>query len=251
MIKPAAETLVEWPAYREAVRFVMFHTNVQEYPYATNGGTAFLIQFRRRIFAITCQHVVQGFHVKDLIITDRRDGTKSAASCGIAAPSSRSGAAQGSDINDLCLVSFRQDCDANFFDNSAFALNKNTWKSSEPARQLAAVGFLKDNSKIVEPGIYAGFCVMQFTDSGTYGPDPMLRQGLATYLDPNFDRITGMSGAPVFNRDNGCYAGMLVRGGLSGQNCRVLFIDAAHIYRFIKAVYSNNSSLSYSFLPGL
>ena len=42
--------------FRTSVRFPIFETGYVEWPYATNGGTLFLLTFRGRVFGLTCRH---------------------------------------------------------------------------------------------------------------------------------------------------------------------------------------------------
>ena len=55
--------------FRTSVRFPIFETGYEEWPYATNGGTLFLVTFRGRVVGLTCRHVLHGFDWRQLRIT--------------------------------------------------------------------------------------------------------------------------------------------------------------------------------------
>jgi len=95
----------------DAVRPVFFQTEYEEFLYATDGGTLFLVRFKERIYGITAHHVFtgNGFEPNRLFITREKfakKGTPPAPIKGTCHPSSPRGAAEGTDIIDLCLIEF-------------------------------------------------------------------------------------------------------------------------------------------------
>src|SRR6266404_1121566 len=62
--------------FRTSVRFPIFETGYAEWPYATNGGTLFLVAFRGRVFGLTCRHVIGDFEPGKLFITQQKYATK-------------------------------------------------------------------------------------------------------------------------------------------------------------------------------
>jgi hypothetical protein len=97
---------------RTSIRFVMFETEYPEWQYATDGGTLFLVNYRNRIFGITCLHVFKTFNVKNLIATARKmalKGAKVAGITGLLKLGTPSGEAVESDILDICLVEFARE----------------------------------------------------------------------------------------------------------------------------------------------
>src|SRR6266446_6992346 len=93
----------------EAVRLVFFNTEFEEFPHATNGGTAFIVSFSGRPYGLTCKHVFKDFPPEMLHITSRLQMKKSAKSATLkhlAYASSLKGGSIGSDIDDLCVIEF-------------------------------------------------------------------------------------------------------------------------------------------------
>src|SRR5215470_12343868 len=64
----------------DSVRFVCFEAHLEDFRYATNGGTAFIVRRNGTPFGITCRHVLRGFSIDDLVITDAQTGRKRPAS---------------------------------------------------------------------------------------------------------------------------------------------------------------------------
>jgi hypothetical protein len=226
----------------ESVRFVCFETHLEDFRLATNGGTAFVVRYKGTPFALTCRHVLNGFNIDDLVITDSRFRRKAA---GIKGLYYLKNDVEESDLDDICLITFHKHED-DFFDH-AYDLDRLLAISSEPANRLIVTGFLKQKSSISPPNIFAGLCFLQFTDAGVAEFDHGLRRGLATYNSPDFHSISGISGAPVYNSNRRALCGMVARGGLKSDGvCIVYFIDIVAIIRFIEAVASNSNKVSYT-----
>lgn len=193
---------------------------------------------------ITCRHVLKGFNIDDLVITDSRYGQKVAGISGIYYTTNLKGDAEDSDLDDICIISLSK-CDGDFFD-CAYDLDQLPAATSEPASRLVVTGFLKQKTSINPPYIFAGLCFLQFTDAGVYGSDCVLRRGLATYSNPDFDSISGMSGAPVYNLNSGAICGMVARGGLQiDGSCTIYFIDIFDILNFLDAVSAGSDKVKY------
>jgi hypothetical protein len=228
----------------DSVRFVCFETHLEDFRLATNGGTAFVVRYRGTPFAITCRHVLNGFSVDDLVITDAKFGRKVARIRGIYHPGNMRDDSEGSDLSDICVIAFN-DFDGEFFDG-AYDLDRWAAARSEPANQLIATGFLKQKSHIDPPNIFAGLGFLEFRDAGVANFDHALRRGLATYANPDFDSISGMSGSPVYNLNGKALCGMVARGGLQKEGrCIVYFIDIFDIVQFLDAVAAGSSNVSY------
>jgi hypothetical protein len=174
--------------------------------------TAFVVRYKGTPFAITCRHVLNGFNIDDLVITDARLGREVAGVSGIYYPRPLNGDVEGSDLDDVCVIAFHEHGDE-FFD-CIYDLDRLSAATSAPANRLIVTGFLKQKSSINPPYIFAGLCFLQFTDAGVAAFDRTFRRGLATYSNPDFDSISGMSGAPVYNLDSRAVCGMVARGGL-------------------------------------
>lgn len=88
---------------------------------------------------------------------------------------------------------------------------------------------------------------LQFTDAGVAESDRGLRRRLATYSSPDFDSISGISGAPVYNFNNKSLCGMVARGTLSSDGvCIVYFIDIFDIMQFLDAVSARSDKIGYN-----
>jgi SEC-C motif len=122
----------------DSVRFVCFETHLEDFRYATNGGTAFIVRRKGTPFGITCRHVLRGFSIDDLVITDARTGRKAAGIKGMYHPTNLRGENEGSDLDDICVIAFNE-FEGQFFDG-AYDLDRQPAASSEPANQGPAVG---------------------------------------------------------------------------------------------------------------
>ncbi len=125
----------------ESVRFVCFETHLEDFRLATNGGTAFVVRYKGTPFAITCRHVLNGFQIDDLVITDARMGQKVAGIRGMYHPGNLGADAEGSDLDDVCVIAFRQSED-DFF-KGAYDIDRMPTGTSEPATRLVVTGFLR------------------------------------------------------------------------------------------------------------
>ena len=122
-------------------RFVCFETHLEDFRLATNGGTAFVVRYKGRPFAITCRHVLNGFNIDDLVITDARFGQKVAGVRGMYYPRNLNGDVEDSDLDDICVIAFHKH-DGDFF-GCAYDLDRLPAATSEPANRLIVTGFLK------------------------------------------------------------------------------------------------------------
>jgi hypothetical protein len=64
----------------DAVRPVLFYTDLVEFRLATYGGTVFIVKFCGRLYGLTCKHVFKDFPKDNLFITHHLNekGQKSA-----------------------------------------------------------------------------------------------------------------------------------------------------------------------------
>lgn len=67
--------------FADAVRPVFFQTEYDDFLYATDGGTLFVVRYRDRDYGVTCRHVFtgNGFDPNRLFIT--RKSTQKRAVC--------------------------------------------------------------------------------------------------------------------------------------------------------------------------
>jgi hypothetical protein len=229
----------------ESVRFVCFETGLEDFRLATNGGTAFIVRYKGALFAITCKHVLKGFSLDDLVLTDARMGQRVAAIRGMYSPGNLRGDAKESDLGDICVIAFKNG-DDDFFKH-AYDLDHMPVGTSEDATRLVVTGFIKQKSFISPPNIFTSLGFLEFTDAGSAPFDQLLRQGLATYRNPGFESIAGMSGAPVYNLASGALCGMVTRGGLQKDGaCNIFYFDIFDILKLLEGVSSGLQEIGYS-----
>lgn len=185
-----------------SVRFVCFESHLEDFRLATNGGTAFIVRFKGVLFAITCRHVLDGFDISDLVLTDSRFGHKIAGVRGVFYPDKLRNEAEGSDLADICAIAFLEAEDTFF--SGVYDLDECDAETSEAADKIVVSGFIKQNSFINPPYIQTELCFLYFTDAGQCR-DFALRRGLAKFNNPGFDSISGLSGAPfIISAENVC-----------------------------------------------
>jgi hypothetical protein len=238
--------------FSTAVRPVFFQTDFEEVLYATHGGTLFVVQFRGIYYAITCGHVFQDFPHGRLFIANQKYATKGSMPAPVAGychPSAPMDGAVGTDVGDICLIDFTDELPRDFFKDSAYVIDRGTIATAGYGHALLVAGVLKDKTYIVPPDITIGYCNLQFRDIGP-ASDPFLRRGLAVFGQhlfgrSEFERITGISGAPVFDRTNNALCGMVMRGGMVGPVCHIAYVDAFDILKFLEAVHARADNTYY------
>jgi hypothetical protein len=235
--------------FRDSIRPVFFETDVEEFMYATHGGTLFIVNFGGRAYGLTCGHVFQDFEVARLFIAGEKQAKKGSTPARVKslchASSPRDGAV-GTDIVDICVVEFVDDITPEFFGGSAYIVDEKTVATSQVGHELHVAGVLKDKTLIVPPHLSFGYCRLQLHDVGVSTSDPVLRQAYAEFRKPEFESITGISGSPVFDYTANALCGMVVRGGMSGIQCRLHYIDIFDIVRFPEAASRGVASAYYT-----
>jgi hypothetical protein len=108
--------------FRDSARFVMFETGVEEWEYATHGGSAFIVKYQNHILGITCRHVLGDFNWRQIALTDEKFGKNIAGLKSIFYPSKPEEATQGSDLLDVAVVQFSNDVGAESFNDRAYSL---------------------------------------------------------------------------------------------------------------------------------
>lgn len=232
--------------FAESIRPVFFETEFDEFRYATHGGTLFIVKFRGRPYAVTCKHVMGDFDVRKLFVTQQKQADKGSMPAPVKTfcfPSSPTGQAVGSDVEDICVIEFDDDIASDFFHHSEYDLDS-TVESGTGDRLLVA-GVLKDKSFISPPDITFGYSRLEFEDAGPTS-DPLLRLAKAEFRAPQFETVTGLSGAPVFNVAKNALCGMVIRGGMSGTTCEIRYVEISDILRLLDAVASDNANCSYT-----
>jgi hypothetical protein len=239
----------------DAVRPVFFQTEYEEFLYATDGGTLFLVRFKGRIYGITARHVFtgNGFEPNKLFVTRQKfakKGTPPAPITGIYHPSSPGGAAVDGDITQICVIEFDEDIAPDFFMASPYDMDTQPVGSSVAGHSLAVYGVLKEKTAIIhadgKPGdIVIGYCQLEYTDTTLTTSDPILREAKAEFPAPGFTSVTGISGSPVYDKTTDALCGMVVRGGMIGAKSNIRFIDMFDIVRVLEGVSSGAAGANY------
>jgi hypothetical protein len=164
---------------------------------------------------------------------------------GIRYASNPTHAALDTDIGDVCLIEFSDENAADFFGNSPYIIDENTVATSIANHDLSIAGVLKEKTAIYENTITSGYCHLQMRDGGPYSRDPVLRRAWAVFRDPVFTTVSGISGSPVFDETAGVLCGMVVRGGMNGPNCEILYVDVFDIMKLLGAVSAGAESTFY------
>lgn len=109
-------------------------------------------------------------------------------------------------------------------------------------------GFFKDQTRIIyeEKSIIGAYCDLEFRNLGDISADPFIRLAVATYAGHNFTRLTGISGAPVFDETANRLCGMVTRAGLKDGAARMWYIDIFHIVKTLEAINANATTVSYA-----
>jgi Trypsin-like peptidase domain len=234
-----------------AVRPVLFYTDIEEFQYATHGGTGFVVSYQGRPYALTCRHVFKDFDDGQLTLFGAQfpnKGDKPAKIMAVCYPSSPQASAVDSDVTDFCLIEFDTSVTTDFFGGNAYPLSERTIWSSATGDRLSIFGALKEKTIIDPPDITVGYCRLEASDVGP-SSDPFLRQGAAQYLGHEFATVTGISGAPVFNLSHNRLCGIIVRGGLTAGRLSIHYAAALDILRFVEAAFERRPSVFYTRPP--
>ena len=232
----------------DAVRPVFFQTDIEDFLYGTHGGTTFVVNFRGRVYALTCGHVFKEFDHGKIFITAEKQAKAGSPRPEIKAvyyPSSPRDAAIGTDVVDICVIEFTDDIGPDFFKGSAYVIDDNTVATSRPGHALLVSGVLKDWTTIFPEEIRIGYCRLQFLDAGVFDPDPVLRRAVSEFHKPKFQNITGISGSPVFDQTANVLCGMVARGSMTDSNCEIKYIDIYDVIRVLEAISAGLSDTKY------
>jgi hypothetical protein len=235
--------------FADAVRPVFFQTEYDDFLYATDGGTLFLVRYRGRDYGVTCRHVFagKGFDPNRLFITREKHAKKGSMPApikGVAYASSLRDAAVGTDLPDVCVIEFADDMPSTFFTDT-YVVDDRTVATSQAGHALLVAGVLKEKTVIVPPDITMGYCQLEFRDTGDPTSDPVLRHADAEFRNPQFGSITGISGSPVYDLTSNALCGMVVRGGMEGATCTILYIDIHDILQLLEGVSKGATNIYY------
>lgn len=233
----------------DAVRPVFFQTDHEEFVYATHGGTLFVVKFRGRTYALTCNLVFKDFPTGRLFVVDKKHAEKGSMPArieGVRFASNPRGAAIDTDIGDVCLIEFSNENPTDFFGDSPYIIEENTVGTAVIDHELLVSGVLKEKTSIASAELSIGYCVLELRDQGPHDSDPTLRRASALFDKPEFQTITGISGSPVFDKTARVLCGMVVRGGMNGHSCNILYVDIFDIVQLLQAVSASAESTFYA-----
>jgi hypothetical protein len=238
-----------WQDFSAAVRPVFFDTDIEEWRYASHGGTLFLVEYHERVFGLTCGHVFRGFEDEKLFISRGQFPQKGAPPApvkGKCLSTASKGEAHGTDVTDLCMIEFAGDMAPNFFHGTAYRIDANTIGTSQHGHHLRIAGVLKDKTTFIPPNIAAGYCSLDVIDNGPATFDPLLRHAIAQFGPIKFDNLVGMSGSPVFDVASNVLCGMVCRAGMSDNRANIYYFDIFDVIRFLEAASNRSSGMHYT-----
>jgi hypothetical protein len=234
-----------------SARPVLFYTGIDDFQYATHGGTAFVVIYNGRPYAITCRHVFKDFDEGQLTIYGAQfpiKGHKSAKIKTICYASLPIGFAADSEVTDFCVIEFDDGVSSDFFDGCGYPLDKRTICLSAPLDRLMVFGAVKENTSIDPPNINVGFGRLEAHDKGP-SADPFMRYGTAYYINPGFSDPTGLSGSPTFNLTRNGLCGMVTRATLQKRRFNFMYAEAADLLRFVAGVSERSPNIFYAKQP--
>ena len=170
--------------FGESVRPVFFQTDLEEFLYATHGGTMFVVRYHRRLYGLTCKHVLREFQPNQIFIADEKQakqGSKPAPVKTLCFPSSPRDGAVETDIEDVCVIEFEDGIAPDFFRESEYSLDDRPFGTSEVGNRLILSGVLKEKTNIDPPDITMGYCRLECHDAGATS-DPFVRRAQAQFL---------------------------------------------------------------------
>ena len=235
--------------FEPSVRPVLFETGIEDFQYATHGGSFFLVEFEGQVFGITCWHVFKDFEIQDLVVSEcwnPQQGARLANVRGHYRMTEPVGEIIGSDLLDLCILDFTEDITPSFFGGSAFIVSDETVASSEKDHVLQAFGALKEKTVIVPPDVHVSYGLVDFYDLGQANSDVTLRVAGGHWIESTIANLTGLSGAPVMDRTTGKLCGMVVRGKVQNGDALIYFIDFWDILKFLKTIKGGGGTVKYS-----
>jgi hypothetical protein len=234
--------------FATSVRPILFDTGIEDFQYATHGGSAFVIGYKGRPYAVTCRHVFKDFDETRLTIFGAPapvKGDKPARIKTFCHPTSPEASAVDTDVTDFCVIQFDEAVTMDFFNGSAYPFEEKTICSSVAGDQLMIFGTVKEKTIIDPPNIYIPFCRLEASDTGP-SADPFLRRGAAQYVNLGFSSPAGISGAPTFNLTRDSLCGMVLRATLQNGSFNFMYVDALDLFRFVEGVARQSQNIFYT-----
>ena len=237
--------------FARSVRPILFYTGIDDFQYATHGGTAFVVSYNGRPYAITCRHVFKDFQEDQLTLFGTQFPRKSDTSAKIKTicfPSSPTGQAVDSDVTDFCAIEFDDAVSTDFFQGSDYPFSDNTICSSTTHDRLMIFGAVKEKTVIDPPDVTVSYCRLEAGDIGP-SADPFMRYGAAEYVNLGFSDPAGISGAPIFNLTRNGLCGMVTRATLQRGRFNFMYADAFDLFRFVAGASERRPNIFYAKQP--
>lgn len=230
--------------FKTSARFVMFETGYEGWEYATDGGTLFVVNLGGKLLALTCGHVLKDFDPKTLCVTNARFGTHVAGFQALRRIKAATPDATETEATDVVVVEL-SDVDPVFFTDPAYVIDAGTIAQSREGDRLIVYGTLKAESEITDQLIKPVFAELEVLDQGLSSFDPTLRKAGGSFANPEFSAVTGLSGAPVFNKASGKLCGMVTRGNMTGTECTLWYVDMVDVSQFLAAIAEGRDNIFY------
>ena len=230
------------------VRPVLYDTGLEDFQYATHGGTLFLVVYEGRVCALTCAHVYGDFDPEKILVPGDQipeEGASAVTPQGRYVSVNPQGAVEGSDIMDISVLDFPEQATPTFFKNTPFPISEGSAGRSDAGHNLAVFGVLKEKTHIDPPDVVIGYTLLEFVDRGPMNADNCLRVAEGDFDNPAITDITGISGSPVFDQNTGKLCGMVARGKVQDQKSIIYFIDILDILAFLKSSVGGAGGVTY------
>lgn len=230
-----------------SVRQPLFATGNPEFPHWTNGGTAFFVQFERRIFGVTCRHILGNRDTAAEWHSLRIPNTKAGPYClpviQVFTASEGWGHVAESDVLDIAVVEVARSelIDAPYY------LSETTVCRSSHNDSLIAHGTVKERTDLAGEFANICYCHLGLVDVGRYRPDPSLRIAIAEYSPAlPYSDLAGLSGAPVQNLTKNALCGIVTRGRLvRGRRLVAYYMDVSHVLKLVRSASTGGGVVRY------
>lgn len=231
----------------EAARFVFFPTDDPDTPFWSAGGTAFVVNYCSRPYALTCGHVLDKAEPgAEPVITDERFGNRPVRAHRAHRVRDLDGSVLDADMGDVAVIAFEDTTGVDAFEDTAYIINDDTVGTSERGDPLVVCGTLRDASIVEATEIRPLFATLEFDDRGATSDDPFIREAEASFDDPALQNLNGLSGSPVYNVRQRRLCGMVVRGGISNGLARIRYVDIFDIIKLLESVRTGQERVVYN-----
>ena len=240
-----------------ATRFVQFSTEYDDWPVATHGGTAFIVEYKSRWFAVLARHVfgkrnAERFYFKDLLMFTKNSGEsciplKVVRGVGVQPLPGRTKEDLGN-IGDMAVVEVETRPDEI---TDRYIMDANTICDTKPGNSLKIFGFLKSGSQIEVDGddvtTFSQPCRLGLECVPTSSSAEELYSAKGDYNPSSPPDLAGISGGPVYNVSQSALCGIVLRAGinLSTKQVTAHFIGVDHVTHLLDAIISEKNVAKY------